>query len=807
MDTSSIGEKVVQTPQTPLERADTPKGVRGVGEDIGEVGHPSIASSARMRAPFAPFSVAVGDHPFPVSFWSGERLSAPRIGLDTETEMIEGLGIPNLALAAAATPEAGYIVHPAHLPWFMEAHADREVVFHNAAFDFWVLHRYLTEVGRADLAAVLFDAVAAGRVHDSMLLDQLIRLGRDGNRDPFSRALDVVASEWAGIDELNKNDPYRTRYGEIIGRDWREVKQGFFGYAAKDPIATLLAYEQMVPVADALMVEHEADIHPDARERFGLLTENVQVAGAIALATVERNGIHVDSVRHEKKREGLFAEITKHVNGILAVDDWAGIFKRDRDGELKMTKGGVPSITQKELDSLLHEAASEAGVAAPLNDKRKAISRSAKKWEPVRKKLRDIRRQRNPDYYSPSFLDCWIEMEESRTRLKYVGFSGKHLHPKYRLLVETGRTGASGPCIQQIPRDGGFREMFIPSPGHVFLAIDYSFVELVTLAATCRHRFGHSTLADIIAAGHDPHVNRAVLISGMTAENYTALKAADPGEAKALRQKAKAIGFGVPGGLGAAGLLDYAKSNYGADLQLQEAEEFRTVLVTRIYPELSQYLTSRSMAALARRLGATEKELWVALGFPVDRPEWLPKVVAKILAGNPFKRTGEPYRPYLVDSIWGGLYACCRNPELRPAIMTRQTGPEMAKLAMEDGVTISGRVRSRLSYTQARNSPFQSLAADGAKLACFELIRGGYRLVAFIHDEFIIELPADADHAAEARKIERTICDAMSRVVFGMVPVKAEYALSTCWSKKAEKIEDEHGRLLPWSPDHENKKG
>jgi hypothetical protein len=55
----------------------------------------------------------------------------------------------------------------------------------------------------------------------------------------------------------------------------------------------------------------------------------------------------------------------------------------------------------------------------------------------------------------------------------------------------------------------------------------------------------------------------------------------------------------------------------------------------------------------------------------------------------------------------------------------------------------------------------QGLAADGAKLAMYRLGREGYRVVNFIHDEFLIELPDDADHFAQACRIERILVEEM----------------------------------------------
>ena len=78
---------------------------------------------------------------------------------------------------------------------------------------------------------------------------------------------------------------------------------------------------------------------------------------------------------------------------------------------------------------------------------------------------------------------------------------------------------------------------------------------------------------------------------------------------------------------------------------------------------------------------------------------------------------------------------------------------------------LAGRLRGRVSFTASRNTPFQALAGDGAKLALWSLLRSGYRIVAFIHDEVVIELPMGADHAAEAERINRIMCEEMQRVI------------------------------------------
>ena len=115
-------------------------------------------------------------------------------------------------------------------------------------------------------------------------------------------------------------------------------------------------------------------------------------------------------------------------------------------------------------------------------------------------------------------------------------------------------------------------------------------------------------------------------------------------------------------------------------------------------------------------------------------------------------------------------------------------------------VTLTGRIRGGVSYSQCRNTPFQGLAADGAKLGLWRLIREGYRVIAFVHDEVLVELPDEGGYVSRATvdRIAGILCTEMQSVL-GDLPVDVEYALSTCWSKDAKLIEED-GRVYPWSP-------
>jgi DNA polymerase-1 len=121
---------------------------------------------------------------------------------------------------------------------------------------------------------------------------------------------------------------------------------------------------------------------------------------------------------------------------------------------------------------------------------------------------------------------------------------------------------------------------------------------------------------------------------------------------------------------------------------------------------------------------------------------------------------------------------------------------------------VSGRVRGGVGFCDGCNTLFQGLAADGAKAALFDVAEEMYvdkgtalygsRIVNFIHDEILAEVPVDLAHEA-ADRLALVMCAAMARFVPD-VPITASPALMTRWYKGAEAVYDDTGRLIPWSP-------
>jgi hypothetical protein len=752
--------------------------------------------------------------------WDGQPLTAAGyLAFDTETEvMTQNWDVPRLALASAcAGGSAACLVHPDQVGAFILAHPRARYVFFNVAFDFWVVDRHLSSRGEVAARRLWWAACDESRMCDAMLLDMLIELARSG-AETKRRDLAAVGRQYARL-EISKDDPYRLRYGEIIGRDWDELEEGFFAYAIKDAIVTFHAYRKMTLEANRLMAEFikgSEKISDDAVPRFGLLSEYVQVKGAVALAQVSRNGMSLDF----HAVQAAEAELRARLDGATTAlrDTVPELFKTRTDhatgqSVLCLTeKGATPSknakVLQDQLVRAIDDIRRDTGEAPdiPRTTNTGALSTSAKVWAPYA--------TMNP------FVERWILLEDSSKLCQFFRqLREPVVHPSYRCLLRTGRTSCSEPNIQQIPREGMFRQAFVPSKGHLLLAVDYSFIELVTLAAVCLKRYGQSVLADVIKAGRDPHAYTAAMFFGVPPEDFASWK--DCGEFvqgplaagragvtrgklfKDWRQAAKAVNFGTPGGLAPTGLVDYAKNTFKVTMTLEEAAAFRAKLTGEVYPELDRYLAEDAMTILAGSLKASVWSLWNQFDWKGNREPAIAGGIRNVVRGRTTKANGELYHPRYYAGVWDGLIRLCEDSDLKPLLAQRQGSEELHDRLFGGGVaTLTGRIRGGVTFCQARNTPFQGLAADGAKLALWRLVAEGYRVVGFVHDEILVELPDEGGFVSEAKvaRVKEIMCRAMEEVLVGEVPVNCEATVSTCWSKDAKLIVRD-GRVIPWEPD------
>ncbi|MCC9000518.1 MAG: DNA polymerase I, partial [Candidatus Contendobacter sp.] len=119
------------------------------------------------------------------------------------------------------------------------------------------------------------------------------------------------------------------------------------------------------------------------------------------------------------------------------------------------------------------------------------------------------------------------------------------VHTSYHQAVaSTGRLSSSDPNLQNIPirtsEGRRIRQAFVPEPGWVMLAADYSQIELRIMA----HLSGDEGLLRAFAAGADVHRATAAEVFGVALEAVSSDQ----------RRSAKAINFGLIYGMSAFGL-------------------------------------------------------------------------------------------------------------------------------------------------------------------------------------------------------------------------------------------------------------
>jgi hypothetical protein len=713
--------------------------------------------------------------------WSGRPLNDPFfpwLAFDTETDA----QTQRLALAGASSVRHA-LLYPEQVPALIGAHPGAVWVMHNAAFDWWVVADYLTANGFTAALDQWKAALMQGRVRDSMLLDMLVRLaeGTTGQESIPPRSLEKLAREFTTL-EKRGDDPYRLRYGEVVGRAFASVDPGFLHYASHDPVVTLRAYLHLHDRAVALMQMHgfsprrrrgrPSDISPDALRRWGPLSEVIQVQGAVALRAVERLGIGVDRERMEATEARLKEELAAiEADLIEHHPDVLPPAKGGRKPDLFGNPAVLPRcpatgcLSLRGLAAKLERVAAELGLDAVPKSQGKlgGISKSAPDWE--------ANAGRHP------FLKTWCRMVELATLMKFVSqMRGKdRVHPRYDLLKKTGRTGASNPSIQNQPK-GDWRKHFVPAKGYRLFVGDLAGAELATFAAFARQAYGFSKMGDALEAGRNVHGFFAAKILGVEYEDFMALKKSDPQTFAAKRQLAKPANFGLMGGMGAESFVAYA-SQPAYRVTLTVAEAHRLIeLWEDTFPEGKVHRGRTPDArCIARNLGceAHEVEAWLSGHDP-----WYLRVVERVVGGQGRAAGGE-YNPRLSREVWGDLLALCRRPELAERL-ARRKGCEALRREVfrRDAGILTGRIAGDVTYTALRNYPFQGLAGDIKHSIARLVVEDGRRVVAFVHDELLVEVGGQAEGAAVARTVEEGM-----NAVMGQRLAVVEWHLADCWVK------------------------
>lgn len=628
---------------------------------------------------------------------------------------------------------------------------DYHLVFHNAPFDVMVLCKQDPE-----LLPLFLSAYEMGRIHDTGVLYQLWKLstGHYDKPDPaqgwatpqvLRPHLADLARELVGL-ELDKGEDIRLTFGQFIGC-FEKMTERHRTYAKQDAVATFKVFEAL-RAAGALA-----------------LGEGIQVRADFCGAMYDQRGVAVD--RAEAGR--LLALFQRDMPALerAVVDHGLGEYTPKANTRTVVKRHGGPNGG---IIAALCEMGWTHGPDLTELTRYRQFKKhyTIEKAEPefhlrqalVRKQLSVLipTLPKPPKYTDTGLLsitaDDWREYipatdEGLQAWLRYEKLKkiiGTYLRlysqvdevfPRWHLLVRSGRRSSSAPNIQNIPkRKYGIRSLFVPRSGMVFVKADFSFQELVTLAEAMLLFGIKGPLYEGIQKG-DPHTQTAALLTGRPEREIT--------KKGPERQAAKAVNFGVPGGLGPIKLADYARKEYGVVWTVDEARDMRKRFL-KAYPDIEAYLRAMS----------------TSLSDGLLR-----------VSGN-----GASY--------WKRRLGASTMKELRVKFLTsRSDGLKSLFMAAERQSVVelaSGRIRRGCRFTEAANTYFQGTAADVTKASEWLALSRGLRVVLVVHDELVAECRPDEAEAV-GKTLERCMLDAF------------QYVCPTCGP--FAKVEVETG-LLRW---------
>jgi hypothetical protein len=312
------------------------------------------------------------------------------------------------------------------------------------------------------------------------------------------------------------------------------------------------------------------------------------------------------------------------------------------------------------------------------------------------------------------------------------------LRPRYQVLP---RLGSLDPSLEQLRRR--YRHsVFQPSPGHAFLGVALGDLELRSLAAVCQQRSGSSELARIFADRGDPYEHTAARLAGLSPDAFAAMKESKPAEHDHWLRIAHALLVAAPMGLSQESVKEIARAEFGlTELGLTEAARLHDRLLAEVFVELGDFLRDDTLEVMADNLRTTTKDILEIL-TPFDRqPPSRPQLRHWLWGDRELSDTDNA-------RLWGLLERCNFNPAIRPFIERRQDNRDLYFTLFGRGVTtLTGRVRGRSLFSEARRAEYLDLADDAVKAALFSVVAGGFKVVAYAENTIVIELPISSDLA------------------------------------------------------------
>ena len=322
------------------------------------------------------------------------------------------------------------------------------------------------------------------------------------------------------------------------------------------------------------------------------------------------------------------------------------------------------------------------------------------------------------------------------------------LHANYNCMgAETGRMSSTDPNMQNLPRLDDYRAMFIARPNHTLVSVDYSQQEVRILASLAQDE----TMIEAFRSGKDFYAIMASIVFNLPYEQCT--KKGIHGE---KRNQMKSVVLG----------LNYDMSTYSLaedlGVSVQEAQQ----MVDDFYKVCSKVQNFQKWTKdFAKSHGYVEtifkhRRYFEGLGYQARGLDRF-KIYGPGL-GN-LGVTEEDVRNKL-HSIKHDRYAL-RN------FISEMSEPAKKKATAHKAIYVSDRENiGWMEERQCTNTIIQGSGAEMTKLAAIvanedpELNELGAKIVNYIHDEIIIEVPDETVKQAGQR-----LCDIMNDISMDML--------------------------------------
>ena len=429
---------------------------------------------------------------------AGEKI----IAIDTETDSLEARTARLVGLSLAARDGRSWYIPLGHkdaagipLPGQLPEDKARQAlapllssgvlkIGHNLKFDYTVLaaHWHLP------LAQPLFD---------TMIAAHLLEVGgRSMKLDDLTAALGYRLTSFA---EVTQNDSRPDAFAHVVLEAARD-------YACEDVFAAWQLYLDYAPQL--------------AEKGLARLMEEVEMPLVPVLAAMEMRGISVDAA-HLRILAGEFQDRMRRLQEEIHL--LAG-----RDLNI-MSPKQLGEVLFEEL-KLPHGKKTKTGYSTDVSVLEKLAAH-----HPLPGKILEYRTAAK---LLATYVEKLAQLRDPATGRVHTSFN--------QAVTATGRLSSTNPNLQNIPirgEDGNrIRRAFIPASGMVFLAADYSQIDLRVLA----HYSRDTALCQAFASGQDIHSRTAVEIFGVAPLMVT-------GD---MRRVAKSINFGIIYGMSSFGLAN-----------------------------------------------------------------------------------------------------------------------------------------------------------------------------------------------------------------------------------------------------------